>query len=68
MSCNGICKRWIADRGFGFVKKDEGGEFFVHVRELQRAGIESLSVGERITFDEKLKDGKPVAVNIRVLK
>lgn len=50
----GMVKRWNDDRGFGFILKDDGGELFVHVKDLG-AGIESLAVGE----SGHVKSGKP---------
>ena len=61
---------WNAARGFGFVRADRGGEFFIGQRDLLRRGIQNLDVGQRLSFDPA-RDGlgrrAPRAVNIRVV-
>ena len=48
----GIVKWYSAAKRFGFIVRDEGGkDIFVHASVLQRAGIESLSPGQRVTVD-----------------
>jgi cold shock protein len=65
----GILKMFNADRGFGFIKPDEGGnDVFVHVSAAEQAGIQ-LQQGMRLGFDQETdrKTGKPRAANLRVL-
>lgn len=66
---NGTVIKWNNERGFGFVRRHDGGaDLFVHASDLRRSGIESLSYGERISFEEgEGKDGKKMAVNIEEL-
>jgi CspA family cold shock protein len=46
----GTVKWYSAAKRFGFIIRDEGGkDIFVHASVLQRAGIESLSPGQRVT-------------------
>jgi cold shock protein len=48
----GTVKWYSATKRFGFVVRDDGGkDVFVHASALQRAGIESLSAGQRVTID-----------------
>jgi CspA family cold shock protein len=48
----GIVKWFNATKGFGFIAPDGGGkDVFVHVTAVQRAGLQSLSEGQRVTFD-----------------
>jgi CspA family cold shock protein len=43
---------WKNDRGYGFVKRDDGGgDVFVHMSAVQRAGIKALEVGQHLSFD-----------------
>jgi cold shock CspA family protein len=64
----GTLKMWNADRGFGFIKNDSGGQdIFLHVSALQSAGIDSdnLRLGEQLTFDvESSRDGRTKASNV----
>jgi CspA family cold shock protein len=45
----GTVAKWIGDRGFGFIKTEDGKEVFVHNSEIQ--GKNSLSEGEKVEFE-----------------
>lgn len=45
----GKVKWFDADKGFGFLADDEGGEVFVHASALP-SGVESLKPGARVEF------------------
>ena len=48
----GTVKWFNATKGFGFIAPDGGGkDVFVHVTAVQRAGLQSLSEGQRVNFD-----------------
>lgn len=48
----GTVKWFNATKGFGFIAPDGGGkDVFVHVTAVQRAGLQSLAEGQRVTFD-----------------
>jgi len=67
MAMAGTVKFFNAERGYGFVKPDDGGrDVFVHVTAVEQAGLKSLSEGQRLSFDvEPDKKGKgPKAVNL----
>ena len=52
MAMAGTVKFFNAERGYGFIKPDDGGrDVFVHVTAVERAGLKSLSEGQRISFD-----------------
>ena len=65
----GTVKFYNEQKGFGFIVVDGGGpDMFVHVSELERSGISSLSEGQKVSFDSKMdsRKGKPSAVNVRL--
>src|SRR5262249_58671183 len=67
MAMAGTVKFFNAERGYGFIKPDDGGrDVFVHVTAVERAGLKSVSEGQRLSFDvEPDKKGKgPKAVNL----
>jgi cold shock protein len=67
MAMTGIVKFFNGERGYGFIKPDDGGrDVFVHITAVERAGLKDLAEGQRITFEvEPDKKGKgPKAVNL----
>jgi CspA family cold shock protein len=69
MAMTGTVKFFNGERGYGFIKPDDGGrDVFVHITAVERAGLKSLIEGQRISFDvEADKKGKgPKAVNLVV--
>jgi CspA family cold shock protein len=68
MRQSGTVKFYNSQKGYGFIKPDDGGkDVFVHVTAVERAGIGNLDEGTRILFDtEPDKRGKgPKAVNLQ---
>ena len=59
--------RWDDVRGYGFVKRDDGGpDIFVHQTHLLMDGHRTLDVGQRVEFEEKSGE-RLEAVQVRVL-
>jgi CspA family cold shock protein len=70
MAMTGTVKFFNGERGYGFIKPDDGGrDVFVHITAVERAGLKDLAEGQRITFEvEPDKKGKgPKAVNLVIL-
>jgi CspA family cold shock protein len=69
MAMTGTVKFFNGERGYGFIKPDDGGrDVFVHITAVERAGLKDLTEGQRITFEvEPDKKGKgPKAVDLVV--
>jgi CspA family cold shock protein len=69
MANTGTVKFFNGERGYGFIKPDDGGrDVFVHITAVEQAGLKVLNEGQRITFEvEPDKKGKgPKAVNLVV--
>ena len=67
MAQTGVVKFFNGERGYGFIKPDDGGrDVFVHITAVERAGLKALNEGQSISFDvEPDKKGKgPKAVNL----
>ena len=61
---NGIIKRVVSDRGFGFIAGEDGTDYFFHRDELDGLDFANLKPGERITFEPQ-QGPKPRAGNVR---
>ena len=49
---NGTVKWFNNQKGFGFIQPDDGGkDVFVHISALERAGMQSLNEGQKISFE-----------------
>jgi CspA family cold shock protein len=63
----GTVKFFNTEKGYGFIKPDDGGpDIFVHVTAVERAGFGGLKEGQRLNFEiEPDKKGKgPKAVDL----
>ncbi len=48
----GIVKWFNTQKGFGFIQPDEGGaDVFVHMSAVERAGINALREGQKLSFE-----------------
>lgn len=63
----GTVKFFNTTKGFGFIQPDNGGtDVFVHISAVQRAGMQTLVEGQKVSF-EVVKDnrsGKSSAENL----
>ncbi len=70
MAQKGTVKFFNAEKGYGFIKPDDGSrDIFVHITAVEQAGLTTLTEGQLITFEvEPDKKGKgPKAVDLALL-
>lgn len=67
MTITGTVKFFNADKGYGFIAPDSGGQdAFVHITAVERAGMATLNQNQRVTYElEQDKRGKTSAVNLQ---
>jgi CspA family cold shock protein len=64
----GKVKFFNAQKGFGFIQRDEGGEdVFVHISQVERAGLEGLAEGQELQFNLVDRGGKVSAADLQVV-
>jgi CspA family cold shock protein len=63
----GKVKFFNNDKGYGFIApEDGGGDSFVHITAVERAGMSTLETDQRVSYDiENDKRGKASAVNLQ---
>lgn len=66
-SGTGKVKFFNVQKGFGFIQRDEGGEdVFVHISQVERAGLEGLAEGQELAFNLVDRGGKVSAADLQV--
>ena len=63
----GTVKFFNADKGFGFIQPEGGGnDAFVHISAVQAAGMTTLNKDQRVSYElENDQRGKTSAVNLQ---
>jgi CspA family cold shock protein len=62
----GTVKWFNADKGFGFIKPEDGGaDLFVHFSGIAAEGFRSLDEGMKVSYDSEPSDKGPKAVNVK---
>jgi CspA family cold shock protein len=63
---SGSVKWFNAQKGFGFIQPDNGGkDVFVHISAVERAGLQGLHEGQKISYDVVNERGKDAAANLK---
>jgi CspA family cold shock protein len=63
----GIVKFFNADKGYGFIQPEGGGnDAFVHISAVQASGMSTLDRDQRVSYElETDRRGKTSAVNLQ---
>ena len=66
----GTVKWFNIARGDGFIAPDDGSkDDFVHISAVERAGLSSLSEGQKVSYEvQPGRNGKSSAENLSVIK
>ena len=70
MAINGTVKFFNTEKGYGFIKPDDGGkDIFVHISAVQASGLTELSENQKVAFEteEDARGKGPKAVNLQAL-
>jgi CspA family cold shock protein len=60
-------KFFNAEKGFGFISREQGDDVFVHYSNIQATGYKSLDEGQRVEFDVAPGRKGEEAQNVRII-
>ena len=62
----GTVKWFYPTKGFGFILPEDGSkDVFVHISAVERAGMNSLQEGQKVSFEVTTERGKLAAVDLK---
>ncbi|GAA4873793.1 cold shock protein CspC [Paenibacillus vulneris] len=60
----GKVKWFNAEKGYGFIEREDGGDVFVHFSAIQSEGFKTLEEGQAVEFDIVEGARGPQAANV----
>ncbi|MDF2958555.1 MAG: cold-shock DNA-binding domain protein [Paenibacillus sp.] len=60
----GTVKWFNAEKGFGFIERENGDDVFVHFSAIQDEGFKTLDEGQRVQFNVAQGQRGPQAENV----
>lgn len=63
----GTVKFFNAEKGYGFISRDQGEDVFVHFSQIQGEGYKTLEDGQRVEFDVAPGRKGEEAQNVRAI-
>jgi CspA family cold shock protein len=64
----GTVKFFNASKGYGFIQPENGDkDVFVHISAVERAGMSTLTEGQRVSYDVVTERGKSAAGNLKAV-
>ncbi len=64
MAEEGIVKWFNAQKGFGFIERQDDEDVFVHFSAIDGSGFKTLAEGDRVAFDVEEGTKGPSAINV----
>ncbi|HDG2572783.1 TPA: cold-shock protein [Staphylococcus aureus] len=64
---NGTVKWFNAEKGFGFIEQENGGDVFVHFSSIASDGYKTLEEGQKVTFEITEGQRGDQAVNVQTV-
>jgi len=61
----GTVKWFNAEKGFGFIEREDADDVFVHFSAINEEGFKTLDEGQSVTFDIEEGDRGPQAANVQ---
>lgn len=62
----GTVKFFNTQKGYGFIRPDNGGQdVFVHISAVQRAGMQTLVEGQKLSYEVVNERGKSAASDLQ---
>ncbi|RYG74328.1 cold shock domain-containing protein [Lentibacillus lipolyticus] len=62
----GTVKWFNAEKGFGFIEREEGDDVFVHFSAINQEGFKTLEDGQNVEFEIVEGNRGPQAANVNV--
>ena len=61
--------KWFDNiKGYGFIEPNTGnGDIFVNISEVEKAGYNSLSTDQVVSYELQTKNGKSSAINLKLI-
>ena len=63
----GKVKWFNAEKGYGFIEREDGGDVFVHFSAIQSEGFKTLEEGQAVEFDVVQGNRGEQAANVVLL-
>jgi len=60
----GKVKWFSAEKGYGFIEREDGGDVFVHFSAIQDEGFKTLTEGQQVEFEIVEGSRGPQAANV----
>ena len=61
----GTVKWFDPNRGYGYIRPEQGEDVFVHISAVEASGLQTLQEGQAVEFDIEQGRKGPQAANLR---